>query len=107
MEIPSSSSDSAGESKTGDILVLVGAILGIIIGLLQILSIFGFLWGISSIVISLIILATTEIVPIDMLALENNWVIILVLGIVLLIINSWLSGLLVIIGTLLKSTLFR
>jgi hypothetical protein len=106
-------------TRIGEILVLIGAIVALIFGILEI---FGFgtfglgLWsigglfagigiilGILLIIFSLITLATSGVINFPW-KLEKNWIMLLVLGIILLILGGGIGAVLVIIGAIL--TLF-
>lgn len=96
------------------ILVMLGGILGVIFGVLKALSITGWGWvsfpllalggvveGIILIVVSLIVLATSGVVKIPALKFDNNWIILLILGIVMWIFGGDLGSILVIVGAIL------
>lgn len=96
------------------ILVMLGGILGVIFGILKALLITGWGWvsfpllalggvveGIILIFVSLIVLATSGIVKIPALKFDNNWVILLILGIVMWIFGGDLGSILVIVGAIL------
>ncbi|MBD3157258.1 MAG: hypothetical protein GF309_00590 [Candidatus Lokiarchaeota archaeon] len=103
----------------GNLLVVMGGIIGLIYGLLDILgwgtsiagefSILGpilgpaanIVLGIVGIVVALIILATSGMVDIPALKMEKNWIILVILGIVLAILDAYIPGIIVIIGALL------
>ena len=95
-------------------LVILGGIVGLIEGILTILGwgfafvgLGGFLpgmgviFGIIAIVLSLIALATSGVVDIKALKMENNWIILLILGILIFIFGSNIGGVLVLIGAIL------
>ncbi|MFX0169781.1 MAG: hypothetical protein ACFE89_10550 [Candidatus Hodarchaeota archaeon] len=102
--------------KIGELLVLIGAIVALIFGILEILSIgtFGLdLWSIGSvipgigiilgillIIFSLITLATSGVIKFPW-KLEKNWIMLLILGIILLIFGGGIGAVLVIIGAIL------
>ena len=102
-------------TKVGEILVILGGIVGLLYGILNILSmgivllpgpgLIGYLGnliiGVIQIVISLIVLATSGVVKIPALKLEKNWIVMLILGIVLYLFEAGLPGVLVIIGAIL------
>lgn len=95
-------------------LVILGGIVGLIEGILTILG-----WGIAfiglggifpgigvvlgaiAIVLSLVALATSGVVDIKALKMENNWIILLILGILIFIFGSNIGGVLVLIGAIL------
>jgi len=96
------------------ILVMLGGILGVIFGILKALLITGWGWisfplfalggiveGIILIVVSLIVLATSGVVKIPALKFDNNWIILLILGIVMWIFGGDLGSILVIVGAIL------
>ncbi|MHA1934759.1 MAG: hypothetical protein ACW97A_05720 [Candidatus Thorarchaeota archaeon] len=94
-------------------LVLLGGILGILYGVLQmanmgwglitfpLFALDGLIMGIILIVLSLIVLATSGVVDIPALKFDNNWVVILILGILMWIFGGDLASVLVIIGAIL------
>jgi len=95
------------------IFVVLGGILGVIFGILKALSITGWGWvnfpllalggvveGIILIVVSLIVLATSGVAKIPALKFDNNWVILLILGIVMWIFGGDLGSILVIVGAI-------
>ena len=102
--------------QIGEILVLVGSIIALIFGILEILSIgtfglgiwsvgsvipgFGIILGIILIIVSLITLATSGVIKFPW-KLEKNWLMLLILGIVLLIFGGGIGAVLVIIGAIL------
>jgi len=96
------------------ILVMLGGILGVIFGILKSLLITGWGWisfplfalggvveGIILIIVSLIVLATSGVVKIPALKFDNNWIILLILGIVMWIFGGDLGSILVIVGAIL------
>ncbi|MFX1564338.1 MAG: hypothetical protein ACFFDP_13625 [Promethearchaeota archaeon] len=105
--------------KIGELLVLIGAIISLIIGILYIVNLGGYifgldLWsigsiipgiglflGIALIIISLITLATSGAIPKFPIVLEKNWIMLLILGIILIICGGGVGALLVIIGAIL------
>jgi hypothetical protein len=102
-------------TQIAKILVLVGGLLGLLYGVLQILGmgfailpglglglmLGGLITGIILIVLSLVVLATSEVVDIPALKMDNNWIIMLILGILLYVFGGGLPGILVIIGAIL------
>ena len=98
--------------QIGEILVLIGAIVALIQGILMIVgwgwslipifwSIgFGIIFGIITIIVALITLATSGVIPFP-LKLEKNWIMLLILGIVLIIFGGDVGGILVILGAIL------
>ncbi|MFW9846370.1 MAG: hypothetical protein ACFFD6_06460 [Candidatus Thorarchaeota archaeon] len=100
--------------KIGELLVLLGGIIGLIFGILQAVGLgtFGLgLWGIGIlggliegiilIILSLIVLATSGAVNIPMLKFDNNWLVLLIFGILMLLFNGGIGAILVIIGAIL------
>ncbi|MFW9919568.1 MAG: hypothetical protein ACFFED_08215 [Candidatus Thorarchaeota archaeon] len=95
-------------------LIVIGGILGLLLGILTAAG-FGFglidlgllgilgplIYGILQILVSLIVLATSGIVNIPALKFEKNFVVYLILGIVMWVVNLELAGILVIIGAIL------
>ncbi|HDD67255.1 MAG TPA: hypothetical protein ENG31_01365 [Candidatus Thorarchaeota archaeon] len=102
-------------TKVGEILVILGGIVGLLYGILNVLNVgmilfpgpglIGYLGnlviGVIQIVISLIVLATSGVVKIPALKMDKNWVVMLILGIVLYLFGAGLPGVLVIIGAIL------
>lgn len=100
----------------GEILVLIGAIVALIFGILEIIGLgtfglgiwsiggyfpgFGIIIGAILIIFSLITLATSGVIPFPW-KFEKNWIILLILGIVLLILGGGIGAILVIIGAIL------
>jgi hypothetical protein len=94
-------------------LVILGGIVALIEGILTILeSPFFVVWGLGgvlgglisgiiTIVLALIALATSGVVDIKALKMENNWVILLVLGILIFLFGGNLGGVLVLVGAIL------
>ena len=95
-------------------LVIIGGIVGLIEGILTILSMgfsvvgpglylpdMEFVIGAIAIILSLIALATSGVVDIKQLKMENNWIILLILGILMFIFGSNIGGVLVIVGAIL------
>ncbi|MHA2407375.1 MAG: hypothetical protein ACXACA_03270 [Candidatus Ranarchaeia archaeon] len=105
-----------GTKSLSDILVLLGAVISLIFGILNIVGIgvFGLgLWSIGGylpgfdliiaiilIIFSLITLATTEVIKFPW-KFKKNWTMLLVLGIILLILGGGIGAVLVIIGAIL------
>jgi hypothetical protein len=94
--------------------VVLGGILGVAFGILKSLSITGwefisfpllplegFIEGIILIIVSLIVLATSGVVKIPALKFDNNWIILLILGIVMWVFSGGLASIFVIIGAIL------
>jgi hypothetical protein len=102
-------------TKLSDVLILLGAIIALIIGVLDILGIGSLglgIWSINSfipgvgliiaivlILFALITLATTEVIKFPW-KFTKNWSMILILGIILLLLGGGIGGLLVIIGAI-------
>ena len=106
--------------KLGELLVLCGGIISLLFGVLYVANlgalisfipsfdlsgVFGTLTtiicGIILILLSLIVLATSGVVDIPALKLENSWVILLILGILMFVFGGSLGGILVIVGAIL------
>lgn len=103
--------------KIGELLVLIGAIVALIFGILEIIgwgtfglgiwsvgSLFaglGIILGILLIIFSLITLATSGAIPKFPIVLEKSWIMMLILGIILIILGGGIGALLVIIGAIL------
>ena len=92
-------------------LVVIGGLLGLLEGILTILSmgIFGgglfvldpLIMGIIAIILALIALATSGIVDIKALKFDFNWIVLIILGILMYVFGSGLGGILIIIGAIL------
>ncbi|MHA2424194.1 MAG: hypothetical protein ACXAEF_05370 [Candidatus Thorarchaeota archaeon] len=94
-------------------LVLIGGILGLVFGILQVLlmpfgvitfplfALDGMIQGIILIVLSLIVLATSGVVNIPALKFDNNWIVILILGILMWVFGGDIASILVILGAIL------
>ena len=96
-----------------DILILLGAVIAALFGVLDILGIgslglgiwsinvlipgLGIIIAIILIVFALITLATTDVIKFPW-KFKKNWTMILVLGIILLLLGGGVGGLLVVIG---------
>ncbi len=99
--------------KIGGLLILIGGILGLLFGILGLLGMgiallpsvdlafLGIIGSIILIVLSLIVLATSGVIKIAMLKMDNTWVINLILGILMYIFGGGLGAILVIIGAIL------
>lgn len=100
--------------KIGDILILLGGIVGLIEGILTVLGLpylaflpyvaFGLgalVTGILGILFSLIALVNSGTIKIKALEFSNKWLIVLIMGILMYLFASGLGGILVIIGSLL------
>ncbi len=98
--------------STGELIVVIGGIIGLILGILTLLGysiglgyhiggMLGFLFaGILQILVSLVILATSGKINIKILKMEKNAIILLILGIILWIVGGDLGGLITIIGAI-------
>ena len=95
-------------------LVILGGIVGLIEGILMILNmgisfigLGGFIAGMNiifgaiAILFSLVALATSGVVDIKALKMENNWIILLIVGILMFIFGANIGGVLVLIGAIL------
>ena len=100
--------------KIGDLLILLGGIIGLIQGILRIIGMpftilpglgdFGLgslIWGILAILFSLIALVNSGFIKISALEFKNKWLVVLVMGILMYLFSSGLGGVLVIIGAIL------
>ncbi len=102
-------------TKIGELLCLIGGLLGLLYGILQILGmgfallpglgigglLGGLITGIILIILSLVVLTTSGVINIPALKLEKNWIIMLILGILLYVFGGGLPGILVIVGAIL------
>ncbi|MFX1260460.1 MAG: hypothetical protein ACFFAZ_00090 [Promethearchaeota archaeon] len=104
----------ANLKEFGELLVLLGGIVGLILGISQALNLgtFGIgIWGIGIlgylvegiilILLSLIVLATSGVLNIPALKFDNNWFVLLIFGILMLLFRGGIGALLVIIGAIL------
>ena len=95
-------------------LFLIGGILGILFGVLTMagmgfalvsLNILGavgpLIYGIIQIILGLIVLATSGIINIPALKFDNNWILYIIFGILMIVFGTDLAGILVIIGAIL------
>lgn len=98
--------------KLGDILILIGGIVGLIEGILAVLGWTAFLptvaWGLGGVVtgilgiiFSLIALVNSGTIKIKALEFSNKWLVVLIMGILMYLFASTIGGILVIIGSLL------
>ena len=97
--------------KIGDLLILLGGIIGLIQGIIGMpftilpgLGDFGLgslIWGILAILFSLIALVNSGFIKISALEFKNKWLVVLVMGILMYLFSSGLGGVLVIIGAIL------
>lgn len=98
----------------GDLLILLGGIIGLIEGILTVLgiSVLAFLpyvpWGLGplitgilGILFSLIALVNSGTIKISALEFSNKWLVVLIMGILMYLFASGLGGALVIIGAIL------
>ena len=97
--------------STGELIVVIGGIVGLILGLLALLGygwtlgygiggMLGWLAGVLQIIVALIILATSGKINIKILKMEKNALILLILGIVLWLVGGELGGIITIIGAI-------
>lgn len=101
--------------KIGDLLILLGGLIGLIQGILMVIGTpftilpglgtdFGLgplIWGILAILFSLIALVNSGVIKISALEFSNKWLIVLIMGILMYLFSSGLGGVLVIIGAIL------
>ena len=100
--------------KIGDLLILIGGIIGLIEGILTVLGIstlaflpyvnFGLgplITGILGILFSLIALVNSGTIKISALEFSNKWLVVLIMGVLMYLFASGLGGALVIIGAIL------
>jgi hypothetical protein len=98
--------------KIGDILILIGGIVGLIEGILVAIGGSAFLptidfglgylfTGILGIIFSLIALVNSGNLKIMALEFSNKWLVVLIMGILMYIFASGIGGALVIIGAIL------
>lgn len=102
--------------KIGQLFVLLGGIVGLLFGILDVLLIANPLTGyfptislglellvigIVLIVLSLAVLATSGTVNIKALKFDNNWVVLLILGILMYVFAGGIAAILVILGAIL------
>jgi len=100
--------------KIGDLLILIGGLIGLIQGILLVLGMpftilpglgdFGLgnlVWGILAILFSLIALVNSGFIKISALEFSNKWLVVLIMGILMYLFSSGLGGVLVIIGAIL------
>ncbi|MFW9807060.1 MAG: hypothetical protein ACFFFK_10070 [Candidatus Thorarchaeota archaeon] len=98
----------------GDLLILLGGIIGLIEGILTVLGIgvlaflpyvnFGLgplITGILGILFSLIALVNSGTIKIKALEFSNKWLVVLIMGVLMYLFASGLGGALVIIGAIL------
>ncbi|MFX0044596.1 MAG: hypothetical protein ACFE8Z_01990 [Candidatus Hermodarchaeota archaeon] len=101
--------------EIGQLLVLLGGVIGLLFGILIAMNmglvflpevgLVGFIGGLFTgailILLSLIVLATSGAVNIPALKFDNNWIVLLILGILMYIFGGDLGAILVIIGAIL------
>ncbi len=100
--------------KIGNLLILLGGIIGLIEGILTVLGLpylaflpyisFGLgalVTGILGILFSLIALVNSGVIKISALEFSNKWLVVLIMGILMYLFASGLGGVLVIIGSIL------
>ncbi len=100
--------------KIGELLVIIGGIIGLILGITQALNLgtFGIgIWGIGVlgylvegiilVLLSLIVLVTSGVLNIPALKFDNNWLVLLIFGVLMLLFSGGIGALLVIIGAIL------
>ena len=100
--------------KIGELLILLGGIIGLIQGVLLIAGIpftilpglgdFGLgplIWGILAILFSLIALVNSGFLKISALEFSNKWLVVLIMGVLMYLFSSGLGGVLVILGAIL------
>ena len=100
--------------KIGDLLILIGGILGLIEGILIVLGLpflaflptnawgwGGLIIGILGILFSLIALVNSGTIKIKALEFSNKWLVVLIMGVLMYLFSSTLGGALVIIGAIL------
>ena len=100
--------------KIGDLLILLGGILGLIEGILTVLGLpflaflptiawgwGGLIIGILGILFSLIALVNSGVIKISALEFSNKWLVVLIMGVLMYLFSSTLGGALVIIGAIL------
>ncbi|MFW9800561.1 MAG: hypothetical protein ACFFD9_09000 [Candidatus Thorarchaeota archaeon] len=104
----------ANLKKIGELLVVLGGIIGLLFGILIAAGIgtYGLsLWGLGVlealvegiilVLLSLIVLATSGVLNIPALKFDNNWIVLLILGVLMLIVSGGVAAILVIIGAIL------
>lgn len=100
--------------KIGELLILLGGLIGLIQGILLVLGLpftilpglgsFGIdalIWGILAILFSLIALVNSGFIKISALEFSNKWLVVLIMGILMYLFSSGLGGVLVILGAIL------
>ncbi len=100
--------------KIGDLLILIGGILGLIEGILTVLGLpflaflptiawgwGGLVIGILGILFSLIALVNSGVIKIPALEFSNKWLVVLIMGVLMYLFSSTLGGALVIVGAIL------
>ena len=107
-------SEMSDLKKIGDLLILIGGLIGLIQGILLVLGMpftilpglgdFGLgnlVWGILAILFSLIALVNSGFIKISALEFSNKWLVVLIMGILMYLFSSGLGGVLVIICAIL------
>ena len=107
-------SEMADLKKIGDLLILLGGILGLIEGILTVLGLpflaflptiawgwGGLIIGILGILFSMIALVNSGVIKISALEFSNKWLVVLIMGVLMYLFSSTLGGALVIIGAIL------
>jgi hypothetical protein len=107
---------NSGAKNIGKLFVLLGGIVGLLFGIMDVLNfanplnayfptislgLTGMIIGIILIVLSLATLATSGAVKIKALTFNNNWVVLLILGILMYIFAGGIGAILVILGAIL------
>jgi len=99
--------------KLGDLLILLGGIIGLIEGILVALGLsflaflptvawgLGWVTGVLGIIFSLIALVNSGTIKIKALEFSNKWLVVLIMGILMYLFASTIGGILVIIGSIL------
>jgi len=98
--------------KIGDILILIGGIIGLVEGILAVLGwapflptiswgLGGLITGVLGILFSLIALVNSGTIKIKVLEFSSKWLIVLIMGILMYLFASGIGGILVIIGSIL------
>jgi hypothetical protein len=102
--------------KIGQIFVLLGGIVGLLFGIMDVLNyanplsgyfptisfgLAGMIIGIILIILSLIVLSTSGAVHIKALTFDKNWVVLLIFGILMYLFAGGIGAILVILGAIL------
>ncbi|MHA1902402.1 MAG: hypothetical protein ACXADL_00175 [Candidatus Thorarchaeota archaeon] len=118
--MPKKGKRKSDAKRVGELLVLIGGIVSLLFGILFLLNFGGavsflptldltsFLGGLTSVVlgvvliiISLATLATSGVINLPALKFKNNWIVLLIFGILMYIFGGTLGGILVILGAIL------